>query len=41
MSNISKLVKDKKDVKFNDIPLDWQDSFQKFMFGSTIYDDDE
>jgi len=38
---ISKLVNDKKDVKFNDIPLDWRDSFQKFMFGSTIYSDDE
>ena len=41
MANISKLVNDKKDVKFNDIPLEWRDSFDRFMFGSTIYGDDE
>jgi hypothetical protein len=38
---ISKLVKDKKDVKLNDIPLEWKDSFDRFMFGQTIYGDDE
>lgn len=41
MANISKLVSDRKDVKFNDIPLEWKDSFDRFMFGSTIYGDDE
>jgi hypothetical protein len=41
MACISKLVNDKKDVKFNDIPLEWRDSFDRFMFGSTFYRDDE
>lgn len=40
MSSINKLLSDKKDVKFSDIPLEWQDSFRKFMFGSTIYGDE-
>jgi hypothetical protein len=39
--NISKLVNDKKDVKFNDIPLEWRDSFNSYMFGSTIYSDNQ
>jgi hypothetical protein len=39
--NISKLVKNKKDVKFNEIPLEWRDSFNSYMFGSTIYNDDQ
>ena len=41
MASISELVKNKKDVKFNDIPLEWRDSFDMFMFGSTFYRDDE
>jgi hypothetical protein len=39
--NIHKLISDKKDVKYNDIPLEWRDSFQRFMLGQTIYGDDE
>lgn len=39
--DIHKLISDKKDVKYNDIPLEWRDSFQRFMLGQTIYGDDE
>lgn len=41
MTKISELVINRKDVKFNDIPSDWKDSFNLFMFGQTIYGDDE
>lgn len=41
MAKIRELVANRKDVKFDDIPLDWRDSFNKFMFGQTIYGDDD
>lgn len=38
---IKALIESKKDIRFIDIPIQWQDSFRTFMFGQTYYCDDE
>ena len=38
---IKTLIESKKDIRFIDIPIEWQDSFRTFMFGQTYYGDDE
>jgi hypothetical protein len=37
---MKKLIESKKDIKFIDIPIEWQDSFRTFMFGQSYGDDD-
>lgn len=38
---IKELIEGRKDIRFIDIPLEWQDSFRTFMFGQTYYCDDD
>jgi hypothetical protein len=38
---IKTLIEGKKDIRFIDIPIQWQDNFNKFMFGQTYYKDDD
>jgi hypothetical protein len=36
---LTELINKRQDVKFSDIPLEWVDSFNKFMYGQTCYKD--
>lgn len=35
------LINNKQNVRFDDIPTEYQESYNKFMTGQTIYKDDE
>jgi len=36
---LTQLIKERKDIKFSDIPTEWKDSFNEFMYGQTYYKD--
>jgi hypothetical protein len=38
---LKELYESGKDIKESDIPKEWQESFLKFMFGSTCYIQDD
>lgn len=36
---LTQLIKEGKDIRFSDIPDGWRDSFDRFMYGQTMYID--
>jgi hypothetical protein len=37
MKNLKELYESKSDVRDSQIPIEWKDSFNKFIFGQTCY----
>ena len=36
---LTELINKRENIKFSDIPLEWRESFNRFMYGQTYYKD--